>query len=526
MMVVRHSYISAKKQRAVGGRSGKVVAISKAMAHVKYIQHRPGEDRGDGGREMFNETEDAMDSKELRKAIKEMGKANVVIHKVTLAPEINPEDKKAFTREVMKQLGSDKGLDLRWAATAHSNTDHHHIHVVILGKDKSGRDVRLDKRDYDKIKEFGDRYLERVHPLELNRARTDREEKTKRRRDERQKEKETARQERVRDGLELPWMHKKIIREQLEPYDQWKAKKLEQERAKKEKAKEASAQEREVPFLNDSIHAAGEEWSKKNTLKELQKLNEHLWDNYDERIPVDEYKKLVGWIKDKERNGERDRSQPDKQVPDKEKEDREVTAIQHKGQKYTKDSPHEKLSELSAKLREKDAERLPVAEYQALRGWMENADRARWSGVLERQIGEAKEAHWKERAQSGMPDNFRVATPMQDAVMGNPVVGLFMKGAAVVNELVKWIPLTDQRDRLKEGRDDLESAKLDKVQQHNQAGRPEDQKAQDRETIEKLDQKIEENQAKRNEATDEKKRKKWERDNTEDWDKYDPWGRY
>jgi type IV secretory pathway VirD2 relaxase len=101
------------------------------------------------------------------------------VHKITLAPEINPGDKKAFTREVMKKLGSEKGLDLQWMAVEHNNTDHHHIHVVILGKDKNGTDVRIDKKDYDKIKDYGDRYLERVHPLELERARTERERKEK-----------------------------------------------------------------------------------------------------------------------------------------------------------------------------------------------------------------------------------------------------------------------------------------------------------------------------------------------------------
>jgi hypothetical protein len=157
---------------------------------------------------------------------------------------------------------------------------------------------------------------------------------------------------------------------------------------------------------------------------------------------------------------------------------------------------------------------------------MENADRARWSGVLEKQIDSAKSAHWKERAQAGMPENSRVATPAQDAVMRNPVVGLFMKGAMVANELVRWIPLTDQRDRLKEGEDALEAAKLDKHQEHNRPGRSEEQKAQDRETIEKLDKALDGNKATRDESNKEKKRKKWEREDQEDPFLYDPWGRY
>jgi type IV secretory pathway VirD2 relaxase len=90
----------------------------------------------------------------------------------------------------MKKLGSEKGLDLQWMAVEHNNTDHHHIHVVILGKDKNGTDVRIDKKDYDKIKDYGDRYLERVHPLELERARTERE----------RKEKEPTRSKEAREG--------------------------------------------------------------------------------------------------------------------------------------------------------------------------------------------------------------------------------------------------------------------------------------------------------------------------------------
>ena len=38
---------------------------------------------------MFNEQEDRLDAKEMKKAIKELGDSRVVVHKLTLAPEIN-----------------------------------------------------------------------------------------------------------------------------------------------------------------------------------------------------------------------------------------------------------------------------------------------------------------------------------------------------------------------------------------------------------------------------------------------------
>ncbi len=525
-MIVRHSYISPKRQPRIAGKTGNVIAMSKALAHIKYIQHRPGEDREKGGREMFDDENDKLNPKEVRKAVREMNKANVIIHKVTLAPEINPDDKLAMTREVMKELGSEKGLDLRWTAVKHDNTEHHHIHVVVLGKDKNGKDVRLDTRDYDKIKEYGRQYLERVHPLEMERYRSDQEQKERKRTAERQREKDLALQERIRDGLELPWMHKKIIREQLDPYDKWKEKQLDKERAKKERPSAPDLDEPEKPYFQDTIQAAGKEWSKANTLKELRDLNTYLWDNYDERIPLDDFKKLVAWTKDKEKFGERDRQQSPEKAAGSEKE---KDYFEYKGEKYNKDTKPEKLAELTAKLREKGNEKLPIEDYQKLRGWMEHADRARWSGVLERELANTHKQFERSKTMEQLKEQEggRVINPTQENFMSHPVMGLFMKGAGLANMLVKWIPLDDRnRDYMKEGREALDAAKADKLQEHAQPGRTPEQKEQDKQSLEKLDQALEQNQAGRDKINEGKKRKKWERDDEESWDKYDPWGRY
>jgi hypothetical protein len=98
MIVVRHNYISARdRQSRRSGKPPKLAAVGRALAHVKYIQHRPGEDRQDGGRDMFDDQDDNLDAKDLRKAIRENRDSKVVLtHKITLAPEINPGDKKGF----------------------------------------------------------------------------------------------------------------------------------------------------------------------------------------------------------------------------------------------------------------------------------------------------------------------------------------------------------------------------------------------------------------------------------------------
>ena len=49
----------------------------------------------------------------------------------------------------MAQIAHDLGTDLEWAAAAHHNTEHPHVHVALRGVDSNGQALRLD-RDYVK----------------------------------------------------------------------------------------------------------------------------------------------------------------------------------------------------------------------------------------------------------------------------------------------------------------------------------------------------------------------------------------
>lgn len=510
MGVVIHGYISARERRSrVKGRSAKRVAVERALAHVKYIQHRQGEDREPDGRKFFTESEENLDGRSLRKAIKELEESNVVIHKLTLAPEVSPHDKRAFTREVMQKLSEEKGQNLRWMAVEHNNTAHHHIHVVILGKDKQGKNVRLDKTDYPKLREWGDRYLERVQPFEMERAREERNRKEKERIEAHKREKELQRQERIREGLELPWMHKKIIREQYEPYSKWKQ---EQEDKQKERNAEKGREGKvEKPYFNDTIFAVGKEWSRQNTAAELRELNSYLWDNPDERIPRGEYKKLISWIKDHEQQRVPERSDKLK-GSEPANRNRKDDSFEYQGKRYSKDSSYEQLTGLASKLRDKGSDRVPIEQYQNLRAWIENADRARWARVTERQLEISKQRYAQEGAARTSPGAHRAQNPLQQQMMSNPVVGLFMQGASLANELVRWVDLRDNRDRLKEAKDGLEDAKKDKHQDYVKSDRTHEQRERDQAAIEEIDKAIDENEESRKQRRKDKENEREKRD--------------
>ena len=421
MMIVRHSYISVRAKRR-GGMSLKAargLAIGTALGHVKYIQHRPGKDLEKGGREVFTDREESVDAKDLRDIIRDYEGTDVVIHKLTLSPEVNPNDPKEFTREVMQQFGSEKGLDLEWWAVTHDNTAHRHVHVVVLSKDRNGRNVRFYKRDYDRLKEFGDRYLERTQYSDCRMAELERQEKDKARTKERQQQFEKARQERIRNGEELPWLHKQIVREQLEPYREW--------------------QKNQPHDEKESFEYRGQRYSKNDGYERLTGLRRHLMTNKDKSL------------------------------------------------------------------------RLPKEDYKRLASWIEQKDRARFFGEIQRQLNSAKASQTARDEARNSPNANRYVSPLQQEMMRNPIMSLFLTEAAIAAELVRWIPLTDQRDRLKENRDDLEDAKRDVEAKQRTRANPDD-KAEDEAIIEKIDDAIEDNKNTRKDAAKEREIEKRKRD--------------
>jgi len=176
--IVKHSYIKGPK------------IASRAIAHVNYIQHRPGEDKErDKDREdrevPGTEREGRDPARPLRVAGEEdlpPGKAaqdfkqafyhreerGRTVHKFILSPSEKGVDMDSYTKEMMDSIGQRKGQDLKYAWVVHGNTDNPHAHVVVLGKDRDGTEVRFNKLDYALMRHYGDRYLEREHGVELN----------------------------------------------------------------------------------------------------------------------------------------------------------------------------------------------------------------------------------------------------------------------------------------------------------------------------------------------------------------------
>jgi hypothetical protein len=137
---------SAPRGRAADTRQNCVVKLrySTGMAaHLTQIEKylvREGTDRDGNAAELYGtdigEYKNGMTEKNFR---------------VFLSPQNGGTDLTALAKSFVRRLELDTGYKLYWEAANHYNTAHPHVHLVINGKDKNGKDVVFSR---DTVKTF------------------------------------------------------------------------------------------------------------------------------------------------------------------------------------------------------------------------------------------------------------------------------------------------------------------------------------------------------------------------------------
>ncbi len=150
-MILRHNYI-----RSAGSSAAAVAkARGTARAAVRYYQHRPlGRDERERG---FFGKEGGLTRDEANRLLDAHQARGYLVHRLVLSPAADetPEDLRALTRRVLRQLEAEKGQVLHWAAVEHRHTAHPHVHIVIAGGgEREGErcGVRVDLADIGRIK--------------------------------------------------------------------------------------------------------------------------------------------------------------------------------------------------------------------------------------------------------------------------------------------------------------------------------------------------------------------------------------
>lgn len=129
--------------------NARLVNLSKAGprstgAHLRYIE-REGVDRQGGPGHAYGPATDEADAN----AFEERGREDRHQFRFIVSPEDAEQldDLRTYTRHLMARMEADLGTRLEWVAVDHWNTDNPHTHVVLRGKDDTGKDLIIS-RDY------------------------------------------------------------------------------------------------------------------------------------------------------------------------------------------------------------------------------------------------------------------------------------------------------------------------------------------------------------------------------------------
>jgi type IV secretory pathway VirD2 relaxase len=118
--------------------------LDAARVHLRYIQ-RDGVTREGTPGELYDAEHDRADGK----ALIERSDGDRHQFRFIVTPEDGAEydDLKDLNRRLMQRAEEDLGTRLDWVAVDHYNTGHPHAHIVIRGRDETGRDLVI-AREY------------------------------------------------------------------------------------------------------------------------------------------------------------------------------------------------------------------------------------------------------------------------------------------------------------------------------------------------------------------------------------------
>jgi len=110
-----------------------------AQLHERYLQRdHVGKDGGEG---KFYSRNEALKNPELEPGAH--GEAHQFRFIISPA-DAHELELTEFTKELMQQVEKDLGRELHWKAVNHYNTDNPHVHVIVRGVDRQGKELRID----------------------------------------------------------------------------------------------------------------------------------------------------------------------------------------------------------------------------------------------------------------------------------------------------------------------------------------------------------------------------------------------
>jgi hypothetical protein len=131
-------------------------ATRHIIQHIDYIEKRE-RGREEKERTFYDRNGEKTRDQTIDTIMKNRGE-HAAMFKIMLSPKQNELDHVKYTREIMARFEEKTGIVTDWILVKHENTQYHHVHIVMPGKDVDGNSFRLEKEHLDLLREIANEY--------------------------------------------------------------------------------------------------------------------------------------------------------------------------------------------------------------------------------------------------------------------------------------------------------------------------------------------------------------------------------
>jgi hypothetical protein len=134
------------------------------IQHIDYLLHRE-RDRDEPERKFYGRDGERSRDDVIDTVMKNHGD-EAAMFKIILSPKQNELNHILYTAEIMRRFEEQTGIKTDWSLVEHKNTQHHHVHIVMPGRDMDGNSFRLEDEHLDLLRELANEYQYELQDIE------------------------------------------------------------------------------------------------------------------------------------------------------------------------------------------------------------------------------------------------------------------------------------------------------------------------------------------------------------------------
>jgi hypothetical protein len=138
-------------------------ATRHIIQHIDYIEKRE-RDQNEPERQFYTKDGTRTRDEVIDTIMRNRGE-DAAMFKIILSPKQNELNHVEYTREIMRRFEEKTGIVTDWSLVEHKNTEHHHVHIVMPGRDVNGYSFRLEKEHLEILRELANEYQYELQDL-------------------------------------------------------------------------------------------------------------------------------------------------------------------------------------------------------------------------------------------------------------------------------------------------------------------------------------------------------------------------